>query len=326
MAAFACKKISDGQKSVQEDAIVIKGSAPSLKTILTRDDTTNYWSSYDDLGIYQIDGGVLKASDKATIDFTSVSLRTASFYPVGLKKLTDWDSKTPEAGMYVFAPCLGELPVPDGYKVELNVPEVQSSEWGRSQILVAEPAALNKVMNFQFRPATALLCLRLNLGPDSNVPTLNVAKIEISFEGASVVGGCCLDIETGVLTSTAPEQTSLSIVFEKPLMVIRTETASVPNEYNSFTYCVLIPSAPTGKIGFRITDIAGNIFTTDAKEAPASGFRAGERYRLDRFFTAVVNSEDDADGSAGSYSDSGNMWDAGEINNDGAYDDAGNMW
>lgn len=309
MAMFlsaACDNSTAGGEKA-EQTIVFSGTAPKVKTILASDDTTMYWSKYDNLVAYLYEGNECKAYDICKFDFTSVSLKSALFYPAEKKNLSQWSEVITDKSaslFYAVSPVSAEIPVPEGYQVNMRVAAEQTGEYGPFQISVASGASFGPVVYLPFSPATAMFSLRCHLTSDSPCSSTKIYRVELKFKGGAVAGDCVLDMSTGVLLPVDPaEETVVTLVFEEPVVVSQVLDGDRPSHFNKYLRCSLIPSQTITEVSVTMYDKEGNAFEALTPIVPSeSGLRAGSDFRSDCMFyvdKVVLNDSVESEGEEG---------------------------
>lgn len=291
---------------VTEPAIVFSGFAPVVKTILASDDTTMYWSEYDNLAAYLYEGDECKASDICKFDFTSVSLKSASFYPAEKKLVSQWrEAVNDEASslFYAVSPVYSEIPQPEGYLVSMHVPAVQTGEYGPYQISVASGTSLGQVVHLPFNSATALFSVRCHITSDSPCTSTKIYKVELKFKGAPVTGDCVLDMSTGTLSPVdVADESIVTLDLEEPVVVSKVLDGNRPSHFNKYLRCSLIPAQTVSEVSVTMYDKEGNAFQSTPIVPSESGLRAGSDFRSDCMFyvdKVVLNDSMESEGEEG---------------------------
>lgn len=309
MAIFmssACDNSSPGD-DVTQQTIVFSGTAPKVKTILASDDTTMYWSEYDNLAAYLYEEDECKASEVCKFDFTSVSLKSAYFYPSEKKYVAQWAEAVNDESsslFYAVSPSPAEIPLPEGYIVSMNVPAEQTGEYGPYQISVASGAQFGQVVYLPFSSATAMFSFRCHITADSPCSSTKIYRVELKFKGGAVAGDCVLDMSTGVLLPVDPaEETVVTLVFEEPVVVSQVLDGDRPSHFNKYLRCSLIPSQTITEVAVTMYDKEGNAFEALTPIVPSeSGLRAGSDFRSDCMFyvdKVVLNDSVESEGEEG---------------------------
>lgn len=309
MAIFmssACDNSSPGD-DVTQQTIVFSGTAPKVKTILASDDTTMYWSEYDNLAAYLYEEDECKASEVCKFDFTSVSLKSAYFYPSEKKYVAQWAEAVNDESsslFYAVSPSPAEIPLPEGYIVSMNVPAEQTGEYGPYQISVASGARFGQVVYLPFSSATAMFSFRCHITADSPCSSTKIYRVELKFKGGAVAGDCVLDMSTGVLLPVDPaEETVVTLVFEEPVVVSQVLDGDRPSHFNKYLRCSLIPSQTITEVAVTMYDKEGNAFEALTPIVPSeSGLRAGSDFRSDCMFyvdKVVLNDSVESEGEEG---------------------------
>lgn len=310
MAMFlsaACDNSAAGGEKA-EQTIVFSGTAPKVKTILASDDTTMYWSKYDNLVAYLYEGNECKAYDICKFDFTSVSLKSALFYPAEKKNLSQWSEVITDKSaslFYAVSPVPAEIPVPEGYQVNMRVAAEQTGEYGPFQISVASGASFGPVVYLPFSPATAMFSLRCHLTSDSPCTSTKIYKMDLKFKGAIVAGDCILDMSTGSLipVDSDQEESDMTLVFSEPVVVSKVLSDGKPSHFNRYLRCSLIPTQTVTEVLVTVYDKEGNAFQSTSPIIPsASGFAGGSDSKYDCTFyvdKVVLNDSVESEGEEG---------------------------
>lgn len=329
LAAFNCSKgeATDPEGTAQGGLMVFTAGSPvTTRAYFPGSVGTMYWDSYDNLGVYACKDGVLQASDFCAISSSCAGTNEGKFTPKNILYTSKWaDATEAEYTFYAYYPQVS-VPIAtytEG-KVHLNVPAVQTGEFGRYHICCSKPVTMtgasiasNKMVRFDFAPASSMVRLRLVVDAQSDVAETYIQQVSMTAEGAPLTGDCMLTLADGTLApvSVSVDRNTVTINLPKPVKV--TQTASE----NSYLDFVILPGTPTGTISFSAITSTNVRLTMKEKSVPASGFAAGTRYAIDRAITMKVN----ADTPDGYYVDGGNAWES-QVDNDGAYTDGGFAW
>lgn len=271
-----------GDKSVNEQIIAFKAQAPVLKSVVAHDDTTMYWSAYDNIAVYMFTDDECVESDLAEINFTSVTLKSASFYPKTFKTLDHWKDAASETSVFRAYGPAQQVAGAEGWQVPVEVPSVQTGEFGRHQILCSSEGLFSSVVNMTFFPVTAQFALRLNLTRESLSDACKIVKVEMTFNGGNVTGSNRLDLEEGRLVDPA-EGNKVTVVLEEPIRISNAISENEPSHFNQYITCALIPSETVESVSVVVYDRNGNVFTTEAS-IPSRVLQAGRKYSCDAFF------------------------------------------
>ena len=300
----ACDSL-DTREDAMEQNIVFQCQAPEVKTVIASDGTSMYWSEYDNVAAYLYEDDQCKASDLCGFDFTSVSLNTTSFYPKDMKFVSQWEEcvdTTSSALFYAFAPVGEEMPVPEGYRVSMNVPQQQTGDFGRYQIALASASPFAQVVPLTFVPATAIFSVRCHLTADSPCPSTKIVRMTVRFSGGTVVGDCELDMQTGILTSSSSaDQSEVSLNFDEPVVVSKVLEDDAPSHFNKYIRCSLIPSQSITQVNVTIYDKDGNSFeSVVSADLLEGGIAGGKELKCDCvFYVDKVSLNDSIDGGPG---------------------------
>lgn len=328
LAAAACSK-DDGAGVAEGGRILFAAKAPETRAFFPGNAGMMYWSSYDNLGVYALneDGTEILKQDFCAIDPECAGSNEGNFTPRNILNATEWANQNEaKYTFYAYYPQILEPAATyDNGNVLLNVPAVQTGEFGRYQICCSEPVTAtgdevkkNKLVRFQFEPKTALLRLRPVLDPGSNVSYTYIKQVTLTATGDALAGNCSLDLKAGVLkpqTSGSDIRNTITVNMPVPVKV----TAEADS--NPFIDFVILPAGNLGTITLSAITSDGVRVSMKAKDAPDGGFSPGTRYMLDREILILID-ENDPDGS---YVDGGDAWDS-QVENDGAYTDGGNAW
>lgn len=331
LAAVSCSK---EEASVPGDAaqggpISFSAAAPvATRSYFPGSAGTMHWDSYDNLGVYALKGSVLQAQDFCAIAQASAGTNEATFVPKNILYTAEWADNSEDE--YTFCAYYPQTAVPaatySNGKVLLNVPAVQTGEFGRHHVCCSEPVAMtgatiakNKSVRFAFSPASSMVRLRLVVDAASDVAETYIKQVVMTATGAALTGDCKLTLNDGTLAPTATLSSSdrsvVTVNLPSPVKITKT---AADNPYIDF---VILPGAPTGSIAFSAITSDGVRLTIAQKSAPADGFKAGTRYGIDRDITMTL----DDDSPDGAYVDGGSAWES-KIDNDGAYTDGGYAW
>jgi hypothetical protein len=297
--ALACTE-KGPDTAVKDQLISFKAQAPVLKTVVARDDTTMYWSAYDSIAVYMFDADGCVEKDVAQINYSSVSLKTATFYPATFKTLDYWKEKGTGLSVFRAYGPVTELPEIEGYQIPVEIPSVQTGHFGRHQILCSSEGQLSSVVNMVFAPVTALFELRLNLTPESLSESCRIAKIEMEFTGGNVAGPNTLDLKECRLIDPAIQNT-MTVVPEEPVRVSKALAQDKPSHFNQYVSCALIPSETVENVRITVYDVKDNMFETELA-IPSRVLNAGERYRCDAYIyldKVIANDVLDSEGDEG---------------------------
>lgn len=326
LLAISCSK-SEEPGVAKDGQLTFSATAASTRAYFPGESGKMYWSDYDDIAAYSFDGTTLVASDFCAIDSKCAGTDEGTFTPKNILNAHSWvggkpDTKT--AMFYAYYPATNAAATYNTTDngVQLNIPAIQSEEFGKSQICFSKGVEMtvaeinkNKSVRFEFAPASSLLRVRLTLTADSDRDYVYVKQLIVSADGGTLCGDCLLNFADGSLTPRAGKN-SVSVALRTSLKITKNA------EENPYIYVALMPStASVGTLSFTAVTTENISLTTTSKSAPADGFLAAKRYTLGREIAIST----DPDSPDAFYIDGGDAWGA-TIEDDAAYDDAGNAW
>ncbi|MCM1249816.1 MAG: fimbrillin family protein [Alistipes sp.] len=327
--AIGCSK-SEDPGVVGGDRLTFSAAAPTTRAYFPGESGLMYWNNYDNIAAYSFDGTSLLASDFCAIDASCAGTNEGTFSPKNILTTASWtasqaDTKT--ATFYAYYPATNAAATYNKTtnSVQLNIPAIQSEEFGKSQICFSQGVEMtvaeikkSKLVRFEFAPASSLLRVRFTLSSESDLNEVYIKELLISVEDNAISGDCQLDFATGTLapTAAASGKNTVSVILRTPVKITKTA------EENPYIYAVLMPSTKSiGTLSFTAVTTENKNLTVAPKSSPETGFLSAVRYSLDRELAVVV----DPDSPDASYKDGGDAWETGAVE-DGAYDDAGNAW
>ncbi|MDE6046312.1 MAG: fimbrillin family protein [Alistipes sp.] len=329
LLAISCSK-SEEPGVAKEGRLTFSAEAAATRAYFPGESGKMYWSNYDNIAAYSFDGTTLIASDFCAIDAESAGTDEGTFSPKNILYSSTWvgsqaDTKTVKFYAYYPATNAAATYNTTDNGVQLNIPAIQSEEFGKSQICFSKGvdmtvAEINKekLVRFEFAPASSLLRVRFSLAENSDVSEVYIKQVLISAENNAISGDCRLNFTTGTLTPAAAVtgKSTISVALRTPVKI----TKNV--EENPYIYVVLMPSTKSiGALSFTAVTSNNENIPYPSKSSPADGFQAAKRYTLDREASVQI---DPASPDA-FYIDGGDAW-GSNIVEDGSYDDAGNAW
>ncbi len=328
LLAVSCSK-SEEPGVAKDGRLTFCATAASTRAYFPGESGKMYWSDYDHIAAYSFDGTTLVASDFCAIDPKSAGTDEGTFTPKNILNANSWvsgkaDTKT--ATFYAYYPAKNAALTYNSTDngVQMNISDTQSEEFGRSQICFSKGVEMtvaeinkNKLVRFDFAPASSLLRVRFTLTEGSDLPETYIKQLFVSVDGGILCGDCLLNFADGSLTPRAGAgNSSISVTLRTPVKITKNA------EENPYIYVALMPStASVGTLSFTAVTSENVNLTVDQKTSPATGFLPAMRYSLDRDITIRI----DPDSPDASYIDGGDAW-GSKIVEDGAYTDGGNAW
>ena len=326
LLAISCSK-SEEPGVAKEGRLTFSAEAATTRAYFPGESGKMYWSNYDNIAAYSFDGTTLIASDFCAIDAESAGTDEGTFSPKNILYSSTWvgsqaDTKTVKFYAYYPTKSAAATYNTTDNGVQLNISATQSEEFGESQICFSKGvdmtvAEINKekLVRFEFAPASSLLRVRFTLTSNSDLPETYIKQLILSVDGGNICGDCLLNFADGSLTPRTGKNT-ISVALRTPVKITKNK------EENPYIYVVLMPStASIGTLSFTPVT-SDNIKPTVAKKSsPETGFQGGIRYSLDREISIQI----DPDSPDASYVDGGDAWGT-QVIEDGAYNDAGNAW